>query len=233
MKHYVIAYDNSLAAEGLKKLLVKQVDIMVHTVQSAAEIRPLLLVFDVSIVFIGVGIWDYRVFKGMKKIPLLVMLCNPREKMKEELLGKGLEQIPYLKEPITAKDVILLNIKLSKLVPVQTSHFFFVKFDRRWRKVLFEDIFMIEKRDAMNSLIHTRIGNLLVISSVRKLLVKLPSNEFIRVADGLVLPCEEASKVSGDLYTFQGREIKLSFRFSSKARAEKGKQKTINHPNPV
>lgn len=225
MKHYLIVYESKTATAVLKEQLLLQGNVVVHTVSSAAGIRPLLLAFPVSVVFVGVGMWDYRAMKGMQVTPVIVVLCGPREFMKEELLGSGATRIPYLKEPFAAKDVHGLRTSLPKLYPQASTEFMFIKFDRRWRKIMFEDILAIEKKDGMYSMIHTQVGNLMVLSRLESWLEQLPPDGFVRVADGLILPVAESKKVVGDVYHFKGRDIKLSFKFLKPRRREESKQK--------
>ncbi|MES2373447.1 MAG: hypothetical protein V4557_12755 [Bacteroidota bacterium] len=228
MKHFLIVYEDIQAAEQLKQLLLEQFvgsdphdGVTVHTVQSAGAVHHVLLSFPVSIAFIGVGLWDHTVFRRIGQVPTLVILCNPREFMKEEMLG----QINYLKQPFTAKDIILLKIRMPKLVSINSTDFMFLKCDRRWRKLMFEEIEMIERKDTMYLMFHTRVGNFLVLGSMENWLKRLPSELFQRVADGLVLPIAEVPNIAGDLYFFKGREINLSFRFSRKVKRDARKLK--------
>jgi hypothetical protein len=221
MKHYLVVHENKMMAAILGRLLQEQdTSLNVHVVDSVAAMRPVLLAFPVSVVFIPVTLWGYTPFIGMIRLPAVVFICTKRKKIKTELLG---DSMWHLAEPYVWKDLILLQIKIEKFASPVSLDFMFVKFDRRFRKVNFTDIELVEKKDGMYVLICTVEGNFLMLGGIRSWLERLPKDRFVRIADDLIVPKDQEHKVNIDTYEFKGRQIALTFRFLTPDRSERRK----------
>jgi len=203
--------------QPLKELLEqrKEVDV-VHTAIHPYEAKYVLTSVPIDIVFIRFKLWDPIYFKDFKTLPTIVFTANGREGYREsekEELGFA------MKEPYTAKQLSQVFMKMIGAQPMVSADFFFVKFEKRYRKIDFEKIELIERKVGY-VLICTTGANFLVAGSINQVLNRLPKGRFKRVADAIILPAKEASRLTGNTYCFRGREIPLTFRFAKAGRLE-------------
>ncbi len=215
---YCLIIDESLVQlQHLKELLEQRKEFdMVHTAIHPYEAKYVLASVPIDVVFVRFKLWDYSYFKNFDSLPVIVFTATGRESFREsekEMLGFT------MKEPYSSKQLSQLFLNMIGARPLPTADFFFVKFERRYRKIEFDKIEIIERKTGY-VLICTTGANFLVAGTLQQMLERLPNDRFIRVADTLILPAREAPKVTGDTYCFRGREIALTFRFAKAARLE-------------
>ncbi len=202
----------------MKKILEQDNNIAaVHTAIHPYQVTAVLRTIPVSIVFVRPGMWNFQWFQGFTSLPQFVFLSSVRNKIKVDPDGSP-ELI--LREPYNVLQVTNVVEEASEHNAGRSADFFFVKFERRWRKIVFVDIELIEKKPGHYVLICTKEHSYLVAGSLNSWMMKLPEEKFIRPADNIVLPVAEVAKLTGVVYPFRGRDIKLTFRFARQARKE-------------
>jgi DNA-binding LytR/AlgR family response regulator len=214
----LIIDDNETAAEQLKGRLetVDNVD-AIYIVSKPGEARAILRSFNATVIYIRIGLWDIRLFDGFQRTPLIVFLSTKTDHYMEAVHG----QLDFhLAEPFTHYAVAGLQDRIGTYKGDNKLNFLFVRKGRRWRKVPFASIDMVERHEKGYVTLHTTPAKYMLYGSLQHWLNKLPQDKFIRISDQLILPSYIARLVNSNEYTYKGRKIELTFRFAEKARKE-------------
>lgn len=191
----------------------------VHHAVQPYMVRSLMAWAEIDVIFIRVRLWDYAVFEKIaeEKMPVVVFLSGGKEK----ITGKELTTVTYsLREPYSEESVRRLMKQIVFRPENERPHFFFVRYEGHYHKILFSDIELVESMKGNYVKLHSKRETLLIPGWLASMMDKLPPDKFIRVSDGLIVPVSEISKIKEDEYEFRGKVFKLTFRFASGARKE-------------
>ncbi|MEO8174405.1 MAG: LytTR family transcriptional regulator DNA-binding domain-containing protein [Sediminibacterium sp.] len=219
MKQHCLIIDDNKVAAGLLKGLLEAIEDMgaVHVVSEPNAVRAVLRNFNAAVVYIRMDLWNVRLFENCVKLPVVVFLSAKTDHYLEAVHG----QLDFhLAEPFTETAVKKMQERITVHKAETRIDFFFVRTQRRWRKVHFPSIDLFERKEDGYVMLYTTPTNYMLYGSMQHWLDKLPADKFIRVADQLILPAFIARKHTGKQYTYKGRTIELTFRIASKAKKE-------------
>ncbi len=191
----------------------------IHHAVQPYMVRSLMTWEQIGVIFIRVRLWDYSVFEKIAedKMPVIVFLSGGKERITE----KENTTVQYqLREPYAQEGIKRLMRQMVFKPLNERPHFFFVRFEGRYHKILFEDIELVERMLGSYIRLHTKQDMFLLAGSLSGYMDRLPPTEFIRVSDGLIVPAAEMQKIRGDEYEYKGKIFKLTFRFAASARRE-------------
>lgn len=216
--HCLLIDDRTALVDQLVASLQRQQEIeSVHTAMHPYQIRYLLKNIPVSVVICLPHLWDHSYFEAMKSLPLVLFSTNKKAKIKEDA---GRIVLNVLKDPWNEQQLKAFLLGAKDKERQRFSDFIFVRFERRWRAVAFGEIELIEKKSGSFVLIYCKHNNFLVSGNLSTWLQRLPKDRFVRPCDNLIVPVKEISRLTGDIFLFRGREIRMTFRFASLARME-------------
>jgi len=93
--------------------------------------------------------------------------------------------------------------------PNQTGNYFFVKYNGRIEKVLYDDLLYVEA--ALNYVIlHTRISKMIVYLTIKGIIEHLPETLFIKVHKSFVVNRQKISSIEGNIIHISNVEIPIS-----------------------
>lgn len=220
--HCLIIDDNPKTAESIKDMLQLVPSVTkVHKAVQPYHVRSLMEKEPIEVVLIRTRLWDYQVFERLTIMPVIVFLSGGKDK----LTTQAGTTVPYqLREPYVQSEVTQLFRKLKGERIIESPAYFFVRHERKFHRVFFENIELIERLEMSYLKIWTRFTSFMISSTLNELLRQLPEHKFIRVSDTLILPVSQVNKIEGDSYVFRGRSIPLTFRFAAGARKEMEQQ---------
>lgn len=180
--------DEPMALEVLKELC-KEVPFihLSHTFTQISQAQKHLNKFPVDLIFLDIEMPDKNGFEFLKSIKQNVMVIFTTAYSKYAVEGFNVNAIDYLLKPIELNRFIIsctkandffeyLNSSTSKL-----QNCLYVRSEYALIKILHNEIRYLETMDDYIK-IHTSNGKIvLTLMSMKKILEKLPSNEFIRV----------------------------------------------------
>jgi two-component system LytT family response regulator len=214
----LVVDDNTKTSRSLVKLL--QGSGMVKSVEEAVHpymIKGMIDKGEVDLLFIRVRLWDYRMFEDCARVPHMVFLCGGRNKLTTKLETSVRFS---LREPIRGWDVQRLIKTVATYPESEPTDFLFVRYSNRHHKIGFDNIEMVERLKGNFVMIWSKTGDWMVPGTLREYQRQLPPDRFIRIADGVLLPATEVSTITDATYTHRGRQLKLTFRFTARARKE-------------
>lgn len=209
----LIIDDNKRSVFELQWLLHKNGFDNVFTSVDSNIANRLLNEKNIAVIFVRTKFWHYSLLQSatcLKRQPAVVFLSVRREKFKEDLYG---QVDHHLSEPYTTEKVQTLLQRLKTKSIVTDMNFLFIKYERRYYKLFFEEIELIE----------CKAGNCIVVYTVKKkymlfgfslnaFMNRLPENLFIRISDQLIIPKRDSCKIKGDIFFYNGGEKKMTFK---------------------
>lgn len=151
-------------------------------------------------------------FKTIDHPPLLILTTAHAEFAVE---GFNVKAVDFLLKPIVFKrfEEAVLKVKEIKDRQLQSSEsdqkHLFVRSEYSLIKILFSDILYIETLDDYIKIHLPGKKPILTISSVKKILEKLPAGEFIRVHRSYVVPISRIESVRGKVISLGVAEIPI------------------------
>lgn len=216
--HCLIIDDKTKTSTALAKKLEAVFGVQaVHQAIQPYLIRTLLNEKKIDVIFIRVRLWNPIAFEQHIRVPAVVFLSGGKDKLTDK---PGLTVPFQLREPIVLNELYNLLKQLARDPETEPAGYFFVRTERRYHRIFFSDIELIERMKLSYIRIYTRYTSLLISGSLPAILEKLPKGRFIRVSDTLILPVEHLKQIKDKTYAFRGREIALTFRFANGARKE-------------
>ncbi|NCI51331.1 LytTR family transcriptional regulator [Sediminibacterium roseum] len=226
MKRCLVIDDNETSAAALNALLEKQPGVSQSSIAiQPYQIRNALADEDdpVDMVFTRFKQWninDYQVFnsslKNTRQMPLVVFLSIPSDRNIED--NQAL--FPYaLKYPYDGEVVSRLLTRMQQTECRLTPDFLLLQYRRQWCRIPLSSIEMIESRGYIVR-IHTANQVYEKAMYMKMIMQLLPGDQFMRVADQLILPVGKMHEIKGSSYYHKGRKIHLTFRYAAQARQE-------------
>ncbi|MES2329269.1 MAG: LytTR family transcriptional regulator DNA-binding domain-containing protein [Bacteroidota bacterium] len=187
-----------------------------HAVQPYL-VRSLMAAEKIDVVLIRVRLWDFKQFAKLEEMPMIIFLSGGKDK----LTNKPGTSVQYsIREPYNLIDLKQLMEHVNKEKRTELPGYFFLRYDGRFHKTNFSDIELIERKQGNYVQFYLTHGSWLLPGTLPSWLCKLPTEQFTRVSDTLIVPISEMQKITGDEFEYKGRTIKLTFRFASPANRE-------------
>jgi DNA-binding LytR/AlgR family response regulator len=214
----LIIDDNPKTSATLLRLLEAMPDIaeVYHAVQPYL-VRSLMAVEKIDVVFIRIRLWDFRQFEKLEEMPVVVFLSGGKDKLTNQ---PGTSVRYTFREPYHPALLSSLLKKIETEMFCEVPGYLFLRYNGRFHKTMFSDIEMIERMEKNYCRFFLSYGSPFLPGTLPGWIAKLPEDKFIRVSDTLILPMEEAVRVTGDEFAYKGRHIRLTFRFAGAARNE-------------
>ena len=162
----------------------------VFPASGANNMNSFLLLQKIDILFIRFKHWDHRLFAillAFKKKPVVVFLSARREKF----VKYSAAQVSFhLKEPYSLEAIRKLMHSINHVkLPQDNLDFFFIKHNRRYRKILFDQILAVKSRRGFLTL-HTTDSKYMFAGTLIKIMQRLPEDRFCRINDSHIIPCK-------------------------------------------
>ena len=211
----LIVDDEPLAREGIAEY-VKQLDFLelsgvcdsaVSAIKFLKEIQVDLIFLDIQMPVLT-GLDFVKTFTNLPKIIFTTAHAN------YALQGFELNVVDYLLKPISferflkAVNKVADTQKISETAKEETDNFIFVKTDKKFIKINFDDIYFIEGvKDYVK--IHTTTEKHLVLINIKNILLNLSETKFIRVHKSFIVPINKITTIEGNIIKIAGNEIPI------------------------
>ena len=188
---------------------------LVKTFTSTSEARTYLQQSPVDVLFLDIQMPDINgidFFKTIDHPPLLILTTAHAEFAVE---GFNVNAVDFLLKPVVFKRFEEAVQKVKEIydrlnhVGEKDQKHLFVRSEYSLVKILFSEIIYIETLDDYIKIHLPGKKPILTISSVKKILEKLPSEEFIRVHRSYVVPLSRIESVRGKVISLGVAEIPI------------------------
>lgn len=153
--------------------------------------------------------------KSSTSLPMVIMTTAYEE---YALDGFSLDVIDYLVKPFSftrflkacnkAKDYHELKMQTQKQ-PGNNEKYFFVKYNGRIERVLYDDLLYVEA--ALNYVnLYTRNGKMIVYLTIKGITEDLPADTFIKVHKSFVVNLHKINSIEGNILHIGDAEIPIS-----------------------
>lgn len=215
----LIIDDEPIAREGLQGY-VDQIPFLklVGIGKNALEANDLLAKESVDLIFLDIQmpqVSGLDFLKSLRHPPSVIFTTAYRE---YALDGFELDVLDYLVKPISLQRFMKAANKAQEFFKFQKqggpknsgdAPYFFIKTDRKYIKVYFEDILYVEGlKDYV--FIHTPNEKHLVLISLKNVENQLPSDRFMRVHRSYIVALDKVQEMEGNLLKINSAEIPLS-----------------------
>jgi DNA-binding LytR/AlgR family response regulator len=197
--------DEPMALEVLKELC-KEVPFihLSHTFTQISQAQKHLNKFPVDLIFLDIEMPDKNGFEFLKSIKQNVMVIFTTAYSKYAVEGFNVNAIDYLLKPIELNRFIIsctkandffeyLNSSTSKL-----QNCLYVRSEYALMKIPFSEILYLETMDDYIKIHTTEKKPILTLMSMKKILDKLPKNEFIRVHRSFTVSLSNISAIKSN-----------------------------------
>ena len=217
--NYMIVDDEPLAIDVIENYLGRLDAHNITRCENAVEAFQALQnkVFDVVFLDIEMPLLSGIEFlKSVKEPPLIIITTAYRDYAVE---GFELEVVDYLVKPVSFPRWMKAMEKVVKLCQpvakkeenqkVAASDYLFLKVDRKFVKVLVNDILYIESlKDYVR--VKTPSQALISYQSLTEITDKLPSERFVRVHRSYTIAIDKVSMIDGNCVEVDGKLIPIS-----------------------
>lgn len=219
MIKYIIVDDEYLAREGMQ-LNCDQVPFLekVGEFENAILASEFLAKNEVDLIFLDIempGLTGLEFIKSLTKKPHII-LCTAYPQYALE--SYELDVIDYLVKPIKfdrfykavikVRDYISMNNQPSVDIDDYQDTFMFIKTDRQYVKVFYEDIHYIKgMKDYV--VIHTTDKKYMTAMNVKTILSQLPSEYFARISKSYIIQIKQIRSIGTDTIYTEKHELPL------------------------
>jgi DNA-binding LytR/AlgR family response regulator len=172
----------------------------------------------VDLIFLDVNmpkLTGIEFLRTSQSLPLVILTTAYAE---YALDGYDLDVLDYLVKPFSferflkacnkAKDYYQLKLNAEKKTTV-SENYFFVKFNGRIEKVLYDELLFVEA--SLNYVtLHTVNGKMIVYLTIKGIMENLPSEIFIKVHKSFIVNIQKINSIEGNLLHIGKDEIPVS-----------------------
>lgn len=210
----VITDDEPVARKGLKEYVTK-IDFLtlVGECVDALELNTLLKTQEVDLLFLDIEMPHLSGLDFLNSLqnPPKVILTTAYEQY--ALRGYDLDVMDYLLKPISferfVKAVNKVHDIFEKEDKAKDEGFFFVKNDKQYNKIFFDDILFIESMENY-VIIHTSSSKEIARSSLKNIIDLLPKDMFLQVHRSYVVNIIHIQSVDGNQLVLGTNKIPVS-----------------------
>lgn len=194
--------DEPLALETIKELCTHVPDLhLAHTFTRVSLAQQYLNDFPVDLIFLDIEMPDKNGLEFLKSISQNSMVIFTTAHTKYAVEGFNVNAVDYLLKPIeverfkTACNKAKDYFEYSNALKSKVLNCLYVRSEYALVKILHNEIRYLETLDDYIK-IHTSNGKVvLTLMSMKKILEKLPKNEFIRVHRSYAVPLSQISSI--------------------------------------
>ncbi len=211
--------DEPIAREGLKTYLQK-IDYIESISIFGDPLKALKKIsageFDVLFLDIKMpGISGLDFLRTLKNPPLVIITTAFPEYALE---GFELDVMDYLVKPVSFQKFLkavnkvtdYLNLRSSQNEKLRDSlEYFFVKSNRKYEKINFNDILFIEALQNYVT-IHTASGKIIVYMTLKSIYEALPKANFLKVHKSFIVSLQHIDSIDGNEISINGTHVKVS-----------------------
>ncbi|MBR5983249.1 MAG: response regulator transcription factor [Bacteroidales bacterium] len=214
----IIVDDEPLAREGMR-MNIEELDNLelVGEFASAAEASKFLLKNKVDLMFLDVEMPGTNGIDFLKNLdnPPMVILTTAYPQYAVE--AYELDVVDYLVKPIKFERFVRSVAKADEIMKMSASpcifdayedKFIFIKSDRKYVKVNFDDLLFIEGlKDYV--IIHATHGKYMTAMNVKTIFNKLPENIFFRVSKSYIVNVNHIDDIDGAYINIKGNQVPI------------------------
>ena len=212
----LIIDDEPIAREGLIAY-VEKLDFLelVGSLSHALEATDFMMKQEVDLLYLDIEMPDLsglEFLRSLKEIPMVIFTTAHRKFAVE---GFELDAIDYLMKPISFERFLKASRKALQnwnQVPDSGDAFFFIKSDKQYIKIRFDEVKIIESaKDYV--FIYTSEERHLALLSLKQIEEKLPMESFIRVHRSYIVSIDAIDRIEGNRIWVGEKEIPISRNF--------------------
>ncbi|MBO7481995.1 MAG: response regulator transcription factor [Bacteroidales bacterium] len=214
----IIVDDEPLAREGMR-MNIEELDNLelVGEFASAAEASKFLLKNKVDLMFLDVEMPGTNGIDFLKNLdnPPMVILTTAYPQYAVE--AYELDVVDYLVKPIKFERFVRSVAKADEIMKMSASpcifdayedKFIFIKSERKYVKVNFDDLLFIEGlKDYV--IIHATHGKYMTAMNVKTIFNKLPENTFFRVSKSYIVNVNHIDDIDGAYINIKGNQVPI------------------------
>ena len=214
----IIVDDEPLAREGMR-MNIEELDNLelVGEFASAAEASKFLLKNKVDLMFLDVEMPGTNGIDFLKNLdnPPMVILTTAYPQYAVE--AYELDVVDYLVKPIKFERFVRSVAKAGEILKMSASpcifdayedKFIFIKSERKYVKVNFDDLLFIEGlKDYV--IIHATHGKYMTAMNVKTIFNKLPENTFFRVSKSYIVNVNHIDDIDGAYINIKGNQVPI------------------------
>lgn len=214
----IIVDDEPLAREGMR-MNIEELDNLelVGEFASAAEASKFLLKNKVDLMFLDVempGTTGIDFLKNLDNPPMVILTTAYPQYAVE---AYELDVVDYLVKPIKFERFVRSVAKADEIMKMSASpcifdayedKFIFIKSERKYVKVNFDDLLFIEGlKDYV--IIHATHGKYMTAMNVKTIFNKLPENTFFRVSKSYIVNVNHIDDIDGAYINIKGNQVPI------------------------
>jgi two-component system, LytTR family, response regulator len=217
--HYLIVDDEPLAIDVIENYLLRLDARRITRCENAVDAFQALQDKSFDLIFLDIEmplLSGLEFLKGLKEPPAVIITTAYRDYAVESF---ELEVIDYLVKPIPFPrfmkaiekmlKTIRQSVKKGEQAPIAESEYLFLKVDRKFVKVLINDILYIESlKDYIR--VKTKKDSWVSYQSLTEITGKLPSERFIRVHRSFTIAIDKVNMIEGNCVEIDGKLIPIS-----------------------
>jgi len=217
--NYMIVDDEPLAIDVIENYLGRLDAHNITRCENAVEAFQALQNKAFDVIFLDIEmplLSGIEFLKSVKEPPLIIITTAYRDYAVE---GFELEVVDYLVKPVSfprfmkaMEKVVKLSqtaVKKEEKEKIAASDYLFLKVDRKFVKVLINDILYIESlKDYIR--VKTPTQALISYQSLTEITDKLPSERFVRVHRSYTIAIDKVSMIDGNCVEIDGKLIPIS-----------------------
>ncbi|MFC0776886.1 LytR/AlgR family response regulator transcription factor [Flavobacterium sp. HJSW_4] len=193
----IIVDDEPLAREGLRQLIVKNGSLqLLNSFNSTMAAAAFLAENEVDLIFLDIEMPDDNGLDFAKSLDQKILVIFTTAYPQYAVHSYETEALDYLLKPLSQKRFDRAVQKAAVQQQLLQTHknvfesssdtFIIIKAERRYHRVLFEDILYLEGlKDYV--VIHTENSKFVTAMNIKSLHGKLPANAFVRVSKSFVV----------------------------------------------
>lgn len=215
----IIIDDEPLARDGMKNLITENRSLhLVAAFNSTAAARGFLQTNTIDLIFLDIELPDENGLHFAKIIPDDTLVIFTTAYPQYALESYEVDAIDYLVKPIAYErfeQAVNKAVQYQKLLESQQNTFesiaenhVIIKADRRFHKILFDDILFIAGLKDY-SVLYTSTDKILTGLNLKTMHSKLPNNKFIRVSKSYVVNKDAISSFDSSTIMINEHEVPI------------------------
>ena len=214
----IIVDDEPLAREGMR-MNIEELDNLqlMGEFANTAEASKFLLKNKVDLMFLDIEMPGMNGIEFLKNLdnPPMVILTTAHSEYGVEAYDLGV--VDYLVKPIKFELFVRSVAKVDELIKISESpcifdafedKFIFIKSERKYVKVNFDDLLFIEGlKDYV--ILHATHGKYMTAMNVKTIFNKLPESMFFRVSKSYIVNVNHIDDIDGAYINIKGNQVPI------------------------
>jgi DNA-binding LytR/AlgR family response regulator len=211
----IIVDDEPIAREGMQALLKKYKDVtVVAECRSVAELQRALSTQTPDVIFLDIEMPTTSGLDFLRERQNNIHVVITTAYHQHALDGYALDVVDYLVKPISPERIDKTLQKLKEFIAFKNytgeqSNYIFIKCDKQFEKVYFDDILYVE---ALRNYVYFHLAQrrLLHYASLSSVLDRLPATLFKRIHKSYIINMQKVEHLSPGFVTIKQTELPYS-----------------------